>query len=286
MRLELLKTFRIVAEQGSLAGAADILGRTPSAISMSLSQLEGELGAPLFETDRKNRLTPLGERVLEESVRATDAYDRSVDAIERHATSLAGTVRTAVVPSATVSILPDAIESFRRDRPDVRLEIWDEGSQAVRHRVMLGEADVGIFSARPGEQTGGIPVQRDQLGIVCATGGAIDASSGLPSWGLLRLEPFIANPLGRLVEHTEVAVQMARSQIEARNTSALLSFVRAGLGATILPKSAVPAETAELRFIAPTDPISRRELHIIRREDARLSPAAIAFWNVLARSGA
>ena len=63
MRLELLKTFRIVAEQGSLARAADILGRTPSAISMSLSQLEAELGAPLFETDRKNRLTPLGERV-------------------------------------------------------------------------------------------------------------------------------------------------------------------------------------------------------------------------------
>ena len=103
MRLELLKTFRIVAEQGSLAGAADILGRTPSAISMSLSQLEAELGAPLFETDRKNRLTPLGERVLEESVRATDAYDRSVDAIERHATSLAGTVRIAAVPSATSS---------------------------------------------------------------------------------------------------------------------------------------------------------------------------------------
>ena len=148
MRLELLKTFRIVAEQGSLARAADILGRTPSAISMSLSQLEAELGAPLFETDRKNRLTPLGERVLEESVRATDAYDRSVDAIERHATSLAGTVRIVAVPSATTSILPKAIEAFRRDRPEVRLEISDEGSQAVRHRVMLGEADVGIFSDR------------------------------------------------------------------------------------------------------------------------------------------
>jgi DNA-binding transcriptional LysR family regulator len=195
MRLELLKTFRIVAEQGSLAGAADILGRTPSAISMGLSQLEAELGAPLFETDRKNRLTHLGERVLEESVRATDAYDRSIDAIERHATSLAGTVRIAAVPSATMSILPKAIEAFRRDRPDVRLEISDDGSQAVRHRVMLGEADVGIFSARPGEQTGGIPIQRDQLGIVCASGGAIDASSGTPfRWPGARPRPAIRAP--------------------------------------------------------------------------------------------
>lgn len=285
MRLELLKTFRIVAEQGSLAGAADILGRTPSAISMGLSQLEAELGAPLFETDRKNRLTPLGERVLEESVRATDAYDRSLDAIQRHATSLAGTVRIAAVPSATVSLLPRAIQAFRRNRPEVRLEIRDDDSQSVRHRILLGEADLGIVSARPGEATGGTRIHEDELGIVCASGGEIARTTGKASWALLQIEPFIANPLGRLVNHPAVAALMERSQIEARNTSALISFVRAGLGATILPRSAVPADASDLCFIAPADPASRRELHVIRREDARLSPAAAAFREVLARSG-
>jgi len=285
MRLELLKTFRIVAEQGSLAGAADILGRTPSAISMGLSQLEAELGAPLFETDRKNRLTPLGERVLEESVRATDAYDRSLDAIQRHAKSLAGTVRIAAVPSATVSLLPKAIKAFRRDKPDVRFEISDVDSQSVRHRVLLGEAELGIFSARPGEATGGTAIHEDELGIVCCAGGDIASTTGIASWAFLKLEPFIANPLGRLVDHPVVAELMDRNQIEARNTSALISFVRAGLGATILPRSAVPADASDLRFISPADPTSRRELHVIRREDVRLSPAAAAFRDVLARSG-
>jgi DNA-binding transcriptional LysR family regulator len=279
MRLELLKTFRIVAEQGSLAGAADILGRTPSAISMGLSQLETELGAPLFETDRKNRLTPLGERVLEESVRATDAYERSLDAIQRHATSLAGTVRIAAVPSATVSLLPRAIQAFRRNRSEVRLEIRDDDSQSVHHRVL------GIVSARPGEATGGTRIHEDELGIVCASGGEIARTTGKASWALLQIEPFIANPLGRLVSHPAVAVLMERSQIEARNTSALISFVRAGLGATILPRSAVPADASDLCFIAPADPASRRELHVIRRDDARLSPAAAAFREVLVQTG-
>ena len=77
------------AAQGTLAGAAAALGRTPSAVSMMLAQFEKEVGGALFETDRKSRLTPLGQLVLEESHRATDAFDKSTDAIRRHVMSTA-----------------------------------------------------------------------------------------------------------------------------------------------------------------------------------------------------
>ena len=93
IKLEMLRVFRTVSEQGTLAAGARILGRTPSAISMTLTQLEDDIGAPLFETDRKNRLTPLGQLVLEESRRATDVFERSTEAIRRHAVSTAGIVR-------------------------------------------------------------------------------------------------------------------------------------------------------------------------------------------------
>ena len=53
IKLEMLRVFRVVAEFGTLAAASRNLGRTPSAISMTLSQLEDQIGAPLFETDRK-----------------------------------------------------------------------------------------------------------------------------------------------------------------------------------------------------------------------------------------
>ena len=67
IKLEMLRTFRIVAEQGSLTAASSLLARTPSAVSMTLAQLEDHIGAPLFETDRKNRLTPLGHKIHESS---------------------------------------------------------------------------------------------------------------------------------------------------------------------------------------------------------------------------
>ena len=284
IKLEMLRTFRIVAEQGSLTAASSLLARTPSAVSMTLAQLEDHIGAPLFETDRKNRLTPLGQLVLEESSRATDAFARSVEAIGRHAISTAGTVRIAAVPSATVTILPGVIAAFRRIRPDVRLDISDVDSAAVRRRVKLDAADIGILSGGVDEPAGGNIILQDDLGIVCRRDGPISraaAETPAMSWSLLEREPLIANPLCDLVDHSGVQRLLRACNLEARNTTALLSFVRAGLGATVLPRSATQHQSDELVFLMPTDPTTRRQLRKIRSEDRHLGPAAEAFWDAL-----
>ena len=54
--LSQLRVFEAVAKSGSLKDAAAQLGRTISAVSMTLKQLEAEVGAKLFEADRKKRL--------------------------------------------------------------------------------------------------------------------------------------------------------------------------------------------------------------------------------------
>ena len=281
IKLEMLRTFRTVAEQGSLGSAAEQLGRTPSAVSMTLALLEDNIGAALFETDRKNRLTPLGQLVLQESNRATDAFSRSVDAIGRHAISTAGTVRLAVVPSATVTFLPGIIASFQQRRPDVRLEISDVDSATVRQRVKLDDADIGILSEPDEDATEDTVIYEDDLGIVCRRNGPISdamAKSDVCSWQLLLREPFIANPLCHLVAHACLAPLLATCNLEARNTTALLSFVRAGLGATVLPRSAVQHQLDEVSFLRPDDPPTRRQLRKIREKSRHLSPAAEAFW--------
>ena len=283
IKLEMLRTFRIVAEQGSLTAAASILARTPSAVSMTLSQLEAHIGAPLFETDRKNRLTPLGLLVLEESSRATDAFTRSVEAIGRHAISTAGTVRISAVPSAAIIVLPKVIAAFRRIRPDVRLEISDVDSAAVRRRVKLDAADIGILSATDDPADGNV-ILEDDLGIVCRKDGPISraaAESPAISWALLEREPIIANPLCDLVDHACIPRFLEACNLEARNTTALLSFVRAGLGATVLPRGAVQHQPDELAFLMPADPTTQRQLRKIRSEDRHLGPAAEAFWDAL-----
>lgn len=284
IKLEMLRVFRTVAEKGSLAGAAEVLGRTPSAISMTLAQLEAEIGAPLFEADRKNKLSPLGLLVLNESSRATDSFTRSIDAIRRHAASLAGTVRIAAVPSAVSTVLPPVIARFRAERPDVRLEISDIDSERVRRRVRLDEADIGIISAASQDGADGVAILQDDLGIVCRADGAIAARAATaeaPSWTWLELEDLIANPLCALVADEAVARAVDACNLEARNTTALLSFVRAGLGATILPESAIDSTQDDLAFVVPADPRTRRELRKIARAERRFSPAVARFWDAL-----
>ena len=282
--LDMMRAFRAVAGSGGLKGAAESLGRTPSAVSMALAKLEAEVGGALFETERKSRLTPLGHLVLEESERATDAFARAKEAIRRHARSTAGTVRIATVPSAAITLLPDIVRAFRASHPDVRLEISDAGSAEVRRRVEGDEADIGILSAAPGEADGddGL-LLRDEIGIVCRRDGAVStaARSGGVSWDMLALEPLIANPLASLLDHP-AAEGIADAALDVRNVSTLLAFVRAGLGISILPRT-VLAGADDLAFIQPTDPPAYRELRRIARAD--LSPVAADFWASLAVTG-
>lgn len=287
IKLDMLRIFRIVAEQGTLAGAADILGRTPSAVSMMLAQLEDELGAPLFEAERKNRLSHLGELVLAECVRATDTFARSTEAIKRHVTSTAGTVRIAAVPSATVTLLPRTIAAFQLFRPDVRLTISDVDSAAVRRRIRFDEADIGIVTGGGSDNEAGEIILVDRLGIVHRKDGAIAraAANGVNTWALIELEPLIENPLCYLVDEPTVMRKLHACNLEARNTTALLSFVHEGLGATILPESAIAPRASELAFTAPENPSASRELRIIRNERRRLSPVGEVFWNTLLSTG-
>lgn len=284
MKLELLRVFAVTAEQGSLSLAAAQLGRTPSAVSMALAQLEGHIGGSLFESDRKNRLTPLGLLVLEESRRATEAFERSTDAIRRYALSTAGTVRIAAVPSATVTLLPKVVASFRNERPDVRLEISDLDTASVMHRIRLDEADIGIISSSPGDIAAGEVISLDPLGIVChpegQIAGAVAAGTSL-SWALLEKEPLIANPLCRLVAAPILKDLLGRCNLEARNTTALLAFVKNRLGATVLPEGAMPAISEGLLFLRPTDAPAYRELRKVHGDRKALSPVARAFWRQL-----
>lgn len=285
IKLEMMRVFLETAQQGTLAGAAARLRRTPSAVSMTLGQLETEIGAPLFQTDRKSRLTPLGHLVLEESQRATEAFDRSVDAIRRHAMSTAGIVRIAAVPSATVTLLPDAIEGFRAQFPQVRIEISDVDSATVRRRIGRDEADIGIVSALPGDPPEGVRIQTDDLGIVCAEGGPVHVAhlktSGKSDWGLLGLEPLITNPLCALVDDPAIAGLCLSSTLEARNTTAILSFVRRGFGASILPYEAVRNQPDGVEFFVPAAAICQRQLRGIRSQNSPLSGPARAFLSLL-----
>jgi hypothetical protein len=100
LRLEALRAFVEVAEHGNIKDASERLYRTPSALSMTLKQIEDRLGCPLFETDRKSTLTEMGRFLYDQSVVLLRDYDRAMERIAAQSKARSGRLRIASVSIA------------------------------------------------------------------------------------------------------------------------------------------------------------------------------------------
>ena len=123
IKIEMLRCFSVVAQTGNLADAAMRLGRTQSALSMTLKQLEEHLGQRLFEGERKSNLTPIGEEIFELARQQLRRFDETVDAIESTANAPLGLLRAASVPSVASLVFPSAIEELVQRHPGVKVEV-------------------------------------------------------------------------------------------------------------------------------------------------------------------
>lgn len=120
--LSLLRTFEVVARQGSFTRAADELCLTQSAVSRQIKSLEEELGLPVFRRlHRAIALTAEGQRLFE-------AVTRGLREIESCVTDLrAATANPQITVSASVAFsyfwLMPRLERFSARHPEIDLRV-------------------------------------------------------------------------------------------------------------------------------------------------------------------
>ena len=278
----MLRAFAEVARQGNLVRAADALGRTPSAISMSLKSLEENLGQPLFEGERKSRLTALGAFTLEAAERELAHNARTLAALEDFAAGRSGEVRVAAVPSVATLVLPAAALEFAGRHPGVRLDLRDLDSASILRELDRGRIDIGIVSDAPSApEVSRRTLGTDRYGAVVAAGGPLAGLRRL-SWEALTREPLLANPLAERVTLPELRAPLAAARLRIHNTSTLLAMVEAGLGTTVLPELASRQSGRRVAFVPLDEPEVRRRLDLVTRPHETPSPAARAFSDLLA----
>jgi len=273
-----LRTFVAVAEAGNIIEAGDSLGRTPSAISMTLKQLEDHLGRPLFEGDRKSKLTALGAYVLEKARQEVEHFGQTVGSIESYARNEIGQVFVACVPSFATLMLPGVIKGFLASFPGIELDVRDMDSQAVVQAVEQGRVEVGIASV-PKAKIGPniIPLMSDPMGVVCRADHALVALDRPITWSDLDGHPFMANGICRFITAPALRGVLERSTLMVRNTTSLIALVAEGVGITILPQLSIPAGSDRLRFLPIEGVTEMRPLHVVTRANTAMSPAVDAF---------
>lgn len=282
IKVEMLRCFATVAQTGTLAEAAERLGRTQSAISMTLKQLEAHLGKRLFESDRKNRLTPLGEHVFDLAQTQLRQFDYTVKAIETSAKSPEGLIRLASIPSFARIVFPETVKTLMRRFPGLHFELRDADTQQVVDTLMHGQADIGIVSGAP--KLNGVRQHRlfsDHFGLVCTRDHPLARQEEMPTIEQVAAAGLVGSNIHSAMESAAVRDMLEASRVTVLNTLSLITMVRSGCWVTILPSSVVQIAPTELVFRPIAGVSEERQVSVMMREKTPFPELVEACWRFL-----
>jgi DNA-binding transcriptional LysR family regulator len=145
--LELLRTFAATIDTGSMAKAARVVARTPSAVSLQMSRLGELVGQPLFQRHgRAQVLTRAGEMLAPHAREILAASERALAALSEE--RLQGPVRFGTVQDLADRVLPRALADFARQYPDVTLHVQVAPSDALVEQARAGDLDFVVCFQR------------------------------------------------------------------------------------------------------------------------------------------
>ncbi len=140
---DLLRTFVAISDAGGFTAAADVVGRTQSAVSMQMKRLEESIGAPLFlRSGRTFTLTHTGEILLSKSRRVLAMLDETAAAVTGEA--LDGGVRVGIPDEYGSPFLPRILARFADLHPLARVTVTCAACQSLHDQVMRGSLDLAV----------------------------------------------------------------------------------------------------------------------------------------------
>jgi DNA-binding transcriptional LysR family regulator len=163
---QLIPSFLAAHQHGSLLAAARTLGISQPTVGRHVSQLESQIGTPLFErTGRGLIATPAAAR-LADAARAMEAGAHMLmRGAHQSQTTLSGTVRISASQPMACCLLPRLLARLRAEQPGIQVELVVSNTVSD---LLRREADVAIRMVRP-TQSSLVARRIGQVGIaVCA----------------------------------------------------------------------------------------------------------------------
>jgi DNA-binding transcriptional LysR family regulator len=150
-----LRAFVAIADTGSVTRAADVVGRTQSAVSMQMSRLEETLGRKLFRRDGRGiALTDHGVYLLSRARQLLALNDEIVASFRQP--RMAGLVRLGVPDDYAPRFLPPILARFAAAFPAVDIAVVCEPSSSLRRKLDRGQLDLALFTV--GEEPHGAQI--------------------------------------------------------------------------------------------------------------------------------
>lgn len=251
MRLDYLKVFSVVANNKSFSKTARELHLSQSTVSAQIKQLEEQWDCQLFErTTTKVTLTDAGEVLYQQVDKFISLMNETGNALQQ----LKGFVHGELTIGASLTIggyvLPYVLAEFHQLYPKVKLSIKLDNSNEIIKKLINHEVNLGfIESTTPYPALKQMPFAKDELIIISSVAEPFTSSSVI-TLDELQSIPFIMREPGsgtrQVIEESlrenNINPDQLNIMMEFEQTESIKSAVEAGLGISILSKSAVKKE--------------------------------------------
>lgn len=148
MKLQQLRFFVAVYEEGSFSAGAQRVHATQSGLSMQVRELEDRYGVTLLTRSSTGvRPTEAGKLFYAQAVRVLRAAVEAEETLRRLSGAVTGHVRVGLMPTFTRSVLSPALLRFTEAFEVVRLSVLEAYSAQLGGAVTKGELDFAVVPA-------------------------------------------------------------------------------------------------------------------------------------------
>jgi len=292
-----LRAFLTAARLGSFTRAAEEVAVTQSGFSLMVKELEGQIGARLFDrTTRSVHITEAGAKLLPVAQRMISELESVIASIDRMSDQARRELTIAATPVMAASILPGICRDFSNAHPYVRLHVRDVGRKEILSLVESGEADLGLGAFfKPASGIARKRIGRFRLIYLTATstGGYKGAEEAKPSeipWAMLPDEPLISLPSDNPIQQViDGCLKDAGRSIEQRdlcnNLLTAIALVEAGYGSAIVPSFVLPmCERFEVTCQTLGSPVAPIDFFMVTKKGREASDLVAMFADAVSQT--
>ena len=301
MNIRLLSHFLALAEHLHFGQASVACNISISALSRSIRQLEGEVGARLFDRDNRSvTLTRKGQKFQHYAKNSTRQWRVICNELKEDTDDLQGEISLYCSVTASHSILFDLLNRFRPNHPGIEIKLHTGDPELAISRVIAGHEEIAI-AALPESPPRGLStcaITESPLVFIAAN----DSSIVVPDSSATNNRPNNNGPGKKQWAEVPMILSessLARSRVnqwfrdirvnpriyaQVAGNEAIVSMVSLGLGIGVVPKIVLDnsplADRIRIVEVEPTlDPYT---LGLVVVKKNLENPLVSAFWELAA----
>lgn len=287
LTLHRLELFLAVLEAGGVGRAARARHLSQPAVSEHLRGLAEYFAVPLFERVGRGVRPTAAARTLEPYARqVVGLLQRAVDAAAELRGLRVGALAVGASTTPGTYLLPAVLGRFRTAHPGVGLTLRISDTRQIERWVTSGQVELGVIGGAP--VLPGLvaePWVTDELVAIVARRHPLARRRTIRP-AAFASEPYIAREEGSSTREVaegffaELGVTL-RPAMELGSTEAVREAVAAGLGMSVVSRHAVHPRDPRVVAVPFQGRRWVRDLLVIRRGGAPLSPAAARLRDLL-----